>query len=196
MHFLTPLLTSLLLTSTSTLALILPGNYTIIEVVPIDPEYLYNEAKDNPNVPLIYATLRCGRKYTPIFEDYTLTGENWDGVSEEQLEHAAKQGGLMTKWDYTAWGESECDPDVKSENGTCVHKNAGWRAKVSFLSPLSLPLSLAPLEPHRPKIENRRGRGICGKISFNIADVCRWLRSFASRCSWDDRTDCLTLSRS
>lgn len=130
MHFLTTLITTLLLARTSTLAIILPGNFTIIEVIPIDPEYMYDEAKDNPNVPLVNATLRCGRKYTPIFEDYTLEGEFWTGVSEKQLKNAAKQGGLMTKWKFESWGESECDPDITAENQTCVHKNPGWRAKV------------------------------------------------------------------
>lgn len=130
MHFPTTLITTLLLASTSTLAIKLPGNFTIIEAIPIDPEYMYDEAKDNPYVPLVNATLRCGRKYMLAFEDYTLEGEFWSGVSEKQLKNAAKQGGLMTKWKFESWPESACDPEITAENQTCAHKNPGWRAKV------------------------------------------------------------------
>jgi hypothetical protein len=130
MHFLTALLTTLFLASSHTLALILPDNYTIIEIIPIEPKYMYKEAKGNPHVPLINATLRCGREYTPLYEIYTLTGENWDGVTEEQLKNAAKQGGLMTDWYYFSWKEDECI--LRESLIDCSKRPAGWKASVSF----------------------------------------------------------------
>lgn len=130
MRFLTTLIATLLLASTSTLALKLPGNYTIIEVIPIEPEYMYNEAKDNPHVPLINATLRCGREFGLVYEIYTLIGYGWDGVTEQQLKHAAKQGGLMTKWYYFSWKKDECF--VRESEVDCSKKPAGWEASVSF----------------------------------------------------------------
>lgn len=129
MHLLTTLSTTFLLASTSTLALILPENYTIIEVVPIEPEYLYKEAQGNPHVPLIHATLTCGREYTPLYEIYTLVGAHWDGVSRDQLKWAAKQGGLMTDWDYFEFGENECF--WRDGGMECPIRPAGWEASVS-----------------------------------------------------------------
>jgi len=143
MHFLAALLTTFLLASTNTLALKLPDGYSIIEVIPIDPDDMYKEAKGNPNVPLINATLRCGREYTPVCEGYELEGYGWDGVSEEQLKHAAKQGGLMTFWDFESWEENSCDPrePVPYDLSQCPKRPAGWRAKVSYRI-LSLPSTL------------------------------------------------------
>lgn len=129
MHFLTSFTATLLLASSRTLALILPENYTIIEVVPIEPEYMYEEAQGNPHVPLIHATLTCGREYTPFYEIYTLVGAHWDGVSEEQLRWAAKQGGWMTRWHYFSFKENECfwrDGEME-----CPIRPAGWEASVS-----------------------------------------------------------------
>lgn len=140
MHFLTPLITNLLFASTSTRALKLPEGFSIIEVIPIDPEDMYKEAEGNPHVPLINATLRCGREYTPFCEGYELEGYGWAGVSEKQLKNAAKQGGLMSSWDFESWEENECDSrEFVREPSKCPIRPAGWRATVSyrFLSPPS-----------------------------------------------------------
>jgi hypothetical protein len=152
MHFLTTLLTTLLLASSRTLALILPDNYTIIEVIPIDPEYMYKEAKGNPHVPLINATLRCGREYTPLYEIYTLVGAHWDGVSKEQLKWAAKQGGLMTDWDYFEFGENECI--IRDSVMDCSKRPAGWEASVSASQELSLTCTASSFCP-RLRLETR-----------------------------------------
>ena len=133
MHFFTALITTLLLAGTGTLALILPDNFTIIEIVPIDSEYLYDEAKDNPHVPLVNATLRCGRQYYIFAEMYTLEGEYWDGVSEKEIKNAAKTGGLMTRWDFESWEKDSCvSGTVQTSHTTCPKRPAGWTAKVSF----------------------------------------------------------------
>jgi len=139
MHSLTALITTLLLVSTSTLALRLPEGFKIIEAVPFDRAYMYEEAKGNPNVPLILAKMTCERKYNVVFDDYTIVGHHWHGVTQEQLKETAKEGGLMTEWKFESWGEGEgnveCDKKTKlrfaAANQTCTNKSAGWRAKVS-----------------------------------------------------------------
>jgi hypothetical protein len=136
MHFLAPILTTFLLASTSTQALKLPEGYSIIEVIPIDPEDMYKEAKGNPHVPLINATIRCGRNYNVFWEGYELEGYGWDGVSEKQLKNAAKQGGKMTFWEFESWEENSCDPreHVPYDLSQCPKRPAGWRAEVSYQS--------------------------------------------------------------
>ena len=152
MHFLTPLLTTLALASTSTQALKLPEGYSIIEVIPIDPEDMYKEAKGNPHVPLINATIRCGRNYQVLMEVYELEGYGWDGVSEKQLRKAADEGGVMTGWKFKSWGASDCDPDVDAENGTCVRKEAGWKARVSLFFLFSECFNLATISSWLPRL--------------------------------------------
>ena len=133
MHFFAALTTSLLLAVTGTLAIILPDNFTIIEIVPFDRENLYKEARGNPNVPLVNASLRCARDYKVVFEKYEITGEYWHGVSERQLKNAAKKGGAMTGWKFESWEKDSCDSGMMAANSTaCPERPAGWRAKVSY----------------------------------------------------------------
>lgn len=133
MYFFTTLIATLLLAGTGTLAIILPDNFTIIEIVPFDPEYLYDEAKDNPNVPLVNASLRCARDYKVVLERYEVTGEYWHGVSKEQIKDAAKKGGLMTGWKFESWEENSCDSGMAvTSTSVCPERPAGWRAKVSY----------------------------------------------------------------
>ena len=133
MHLLTTLSTTFLLASTSTLALILPENYTIIEVVPIEPEYLYKEAQGNPNVPLVNASIRCSLDYKVVLEKYEVIGEYWHGVSKKQIKDAAAKGGLMTGWKFESWEKDSCDSGMVGRNSTaCPERAAGWRAKVSY----------------------------------------------------------------
>lgn len=133
MHFFAALITALLLAGTGTLAIILPDNFTIIEIVPFDRENLYKEAQDNPHVPLVNATLRCGRTYRVVAEKYHLEGEYWPGVSEDELRNAAAKGGLMTSWDFKSWEKDSCDSKASVTNSTvCVEKPAGWNATVSY----------------------------------------------------------------
>jgi hypothetical protein len=127
MRFLSALITTFLLACTGTLALKLPEGYHVIEVIPIDPEYMYDEAKDNPNVPLINATLSCGRDYAVFFEGYDLEGYGWYGVSKEQIMKAAKAGGLSTGCSYEVWEYHECLPDDPSKCKIIP----GWRIYVS-----------------------------------------------------------------
>ncbi|GAB7324208.1 hypothetical protein MBLNU13_g07568t1 [Cladosporium sp. NU13] len=130
MHFLTAPITTLLFTGTGTLAIILPDNFTIIEIVPFDRENLYKEARGNPNVPLINATLRCSRDYKWVYEKYEVTGEYWHGVSEKQLKNAAKKGGLMTGWEFESWEKDSCDSGMMATvSSECPEMPAGWRAK-------------------------------------------------------------------
>ena len=139
MHFLAALVTTLLLAGTSTLALKLPDNFTIIEAIPIAPEYLYDEAKGNPNVPLINATLTCGREYIPGVEGYLVEGYGWTGVTEKQIKNAASKGGKMTYWEFTRWEENECDWEIymaTTPKWACPPRPAGWRASVSFYPPI------------------------------------------------------------
>jgi len=133
MHFFTALITTLLLAGTGTLAIILPDNFTIIEIVPFDPEYLYKEAQGNPNVPLVNASIRCSRDYKVVLEKYEVIGEYWHGVSKKQIKDAAAKGGLMTGWKFESWEKDSCDSGMVGRNSTaCPERAAGWRAKVSY----------------------------------------------------------------
>jgi len=133
MHLFTALITTLLLAGTGTQAIILPDNFTIIEIVPFDPEYLYKEAQGNPNVPLVNASLRCSRDYKFALEIYEVEGEYWHGVSKKQIKDVAKKGGLMTGWEFESWEENSCDSGMAvTSTSVCPNRPAGWRAKVSY----------------------------------------------------------------
>ena len=135
MRLFAAILSTLLLATTGTLAqggLTLPNGYNFVEIHPVSPENQYHEAKGNPHIPLFNATLGCGKmEVLPMYTVYGLMGFGWDGVTEQMLKQAAKQGGLMKEWKFESWGDKEC---IMQPNGTevCTKTIPGWRATVSF----------------------------------------------------------------
>lgn len=125
------------------LAILLSGSVAALKVGPgyhilwdsvkgLPEEALSYHARENPHVPLLNATLDCRISRSVFWQEYWLRGYDWDGVTEDDIKHAASVPGLMTKWKFR-WGEHRDCYIYGGRNRECGDWRYGWEAKVSFI---------------------------------------------------------------
>jgi hypothetical protein len=113
----------------------IPEGYWITEIHPISKEHQGQSSEDNPNVPLLNATMDCWKQYASLWYGYELNGFGWEGYGEKKIKATANQGpARMSKWRYWHWEKQLCGTHLNNLTDYCVNVGPAWKATVSVLN--------------------------------------------------------------